>query len=137
MKIIPGGSGQVGRASPWFGLHKLARQIEIGTPLKRPEQNRAGWHFSFPDWPAAALDLCLVADGTYDGYWEKKLQPWDCAGGAAIVLAAGGHLSDYAGGPPDLLNGQLLATNGAIHAALIAELQTVPSSSIPPTRFRR
>ena len=40
---------------------------------------------------SAALDLCLVADGTYDGYWEKKLAPWDCAAGAALVVAAGGR----------------------------------------------
>src|SRR5207244_1718475 len=54
---------------------------------------------------SAAMDLCLVADGTYDGYWEKKLFPWDMAAGAAIVVAAGGRTSDYHGGPPDVLNG--------------------------------
>jgi myo-inositol-1(or 4)-monophosphatase len=87
---------------------------------------------------SAALDLCLVADGTYDGYWEKKLSPWDCAAGGAIVLAAGGRLSDYAGGPADVLSGQLLATNGAIHDALVAELQKVPSSHVAPApRSRR
>jgi myo-inositol-1(or 4)-monophosphatase len=87
---------------------------------------------------SAALDLCLVADGTYDGYWEKKLAPWDCAAGAAIVLAAGGQISDYASGPADLLAGQLLATNGKIHDALVTELQAVPSSHLPPApRFRR
>jgi myo-inositol-1(or 4)-monophosphatase len=81
---------------------------------------------------SAALDLCLVADGTYDGYWEKKLAPWDCAGGAALVVAAGGRVSDYAGGEADVLSGQLLATNGAIHDALVHELQSVPSSHLPP-----
>jgi myo-inositol-1(or 4)-monophosphatase len=87
---------------------------------------------------SAALDLCLVADGTYDGYWEKKLAPWDCAGGAALVVAAGGRISDYAGGPVDILNGQLLATNAAIHEALIDELQKVPSSHVPSVpRYRR
>ena len=86
---------------------------------------------------SAALDLCLVADGTYDGYWEKKLAPWDCAAGGAIVVAAGGRISDYAGGPADILSGQLLATNGAIHDALVAELQAVPSSHLPPKpRYR-
>jgi myo-inositol-1(or 4)-monophosphatase len=87
---------------------------------------------------SAAMDLCLVADGTYDGYWEKKLAPWDCVAGAAIVAAAGGRISDYAGGPADLLSGQLLATNVAIHDALVTELANVPSSRLPPTpRFRR
>jgi myo-inositol-1(or 4)-monophosphatase len=81
---------------------------------------------------SAAMDLCFVADGTYDGYWEKKLAPWDCAAGAAIVIAAGGHVSDYAGGNPDVLSGQLLATNGKIHDALVHELQQVPSTHLPP-----
>ena len=82
---------------------------------------------------SAALDLCLVADGTYDGYWEKKLAPWDCAAGAALVVAAGGRISDYAGGEANILSGQLLATNGAIHDALVTELGKVPSSHLPPT----
>jgi myo-inositol-1(or 4)-monophosphatase len=82
---------------------------------------------------SAALDLCLVADGTYDGYWEKKLRPWDCAAGAALVVAAGGRISDYAGGEANVLSGQLLATNGAIHDALVAELKKVPSSLLPPS----
>jgi myo-inositol-1(or 4)-monophosphatase len=87
---------------------------------------------------SAALDLCLVADGTYDGYWEKKLAPWDCVAGAAIVVAAGGRTSDYHGQQVDLLSGQLLATNGAIHDALVSELQKVPSTHLPPApRYRR
>jgi myo-inositol-1(or 4)-monophosphatase len=86
---------------------------------------------------SAALDLCLVADGTYDGYWEKKLAPWDCAAGAALVVAAGGRISDYASGEADVLSGQLLATNGAIHDALVSELQRIPSSHLPPApRYR-
>jgi myo-inositol-1(or 4)-monophosphatase len=87
---------------------------------------------------SAALDLCLVADGTYDGYWEKKLGPWDCAGGAAIVLAAGGRVSNYGGGPVDIRTGQLLATNGRIHEDLVDALRKVPSSMFPPApRSRR
>jgi myo-inositol-1(or 4)-monophosphatase len=74
---------------------------------------------------SAAIDLCLVADGTYDGYWEKKLNPWDLAAGAAIVLGAGGTISDYDGGPADVRKGDLLATNGAIHGALVDALARV------------
>ena len=81
---------------------------------------------------AAAIDVCLVADGTYDGYWEKKLWPWDVAAGAAILVGAGGKISDYGGAPADLLNGRLVATNGRIHGALIAELDALPSSHLPP-----
>jgi myo-inositol-1(or 4)-monophosphatase len=60
---------------------------------------------------SAALDLVLVADGTYDAYWEQKLSPWDMAAGAAIVLAAGGKLCNYEGGPADVRTGTLIATS--------------------------
>jgi myo-inositol-1(or 4)-monophosphatase len=71
---------------------------------------------------SAALDLCLVADGTYDGYWERNLGAWDLAGGAAIVLAAGGRISDFAGRTPDVTRGNLVASNGRIHDALVRAL---------------
>ena len=64
---------------------------------------------------SAALDLCLVADGTYDLYWEQKLNPWDMCAGALLVLEAGGRLSDYDGGPADPRDGRLVASNGALH----------------------
>jgi myo-inositol-1(or 4)-monophosphatase len=69
---------------------------------------------------AAALDLCMVADGTYDAYWERKLNAWDVAGGAALVLAAGGRITDLAGEPPNLAIGHILASNGHVHEALLA-----------------
>ena len=73
---------------------------------------------------SAAIDLCLVADGTYDGYWERKLRPWDLAAGAAIVLGAGGRISSFEGTPADITTGHLVATNGAIHEALLRALQS-------------
>jgi myo-inositol-1(or 4)-monophosphatase len=76
---------------------------------------------------SAALDLCLVADGTYDGYWENKLKPWDVAAGAAIVVGAGGRVTDYGGHGVDLTSGQLIATNGRVHDVLVAELGAVVS----------
>lgn len=77
---------------------------------------------------SAALDLCLVADGTYDGYWERKLRPWDIAAGIAIVRAAGGRVTDFDGGSGCLANGHVVATNGAIHDALANALaRVVPS----------
>lgn len=68
---------------------------------------------------AAAIDLAFVADGTYDGYWERKLAPWDLAAGVAIVVAAGGRVSHLRGGPVQLANGQVLADNGALHEVLL------------------
>ncbi len=68
----------------------------------------------------AALDLCWVACGRLDGFWEFKLKPWDIAAGVAIVRQAGGRVSDCRGHDRlDLYAGSLLATNGIIHAELI------------------
>jgi myo-inositol-1(or 4)-monophosphatase len=78
---------------------------------------------------SAALDLCLVADGTYEGYWERKLQAWDLAAGAAIVKAAGGRISDFEGGDDAVSTGHLVATNGRIHDALLAALAAVGPTS--------
>lgn len=77
---------------------------------------------------SAALDLCLVADGTYDGYWERKLNAWDLAGGAAIVRGAGGLVGDPDGGDRFLESGHVVATNGALHARLLAELEAATAA---------
>jgi len=67
---------------------------------------------------SAAIDLCLVADGTYDAYWERRLNAWDIMAGSALVLSAGGQLSALDGTPPDLSVGHILASNGRIHEEL-------------------
>lgn len=72
---------------------------------------------------SAALDLCMVADGTYDAYWERRLSVWDVAAGAALVLAAGGHITDLVGGAYDLTRGYILASNGRVHDALLPLLR--------------
>jgi myo-inositol-1(or 4)-monophosphatase len=74
---------------------------------------------------SAAIDLCFVADGTYDGYWERKVRSWDVAAGSAIVLAAGGHVTDYDGRATEVTRGEIVATNGRIHAALVNALAAV------------
>jgi len=74
---------------------------------------------------SAALDLCLVARGAFDGYWEWHLRPWDMAAGALIVTEAGGTVTDTRGGPFDPHAGEAVATNGAIHGGLITELGRV------------
>jgi myo-inositol-1(or 4)-monophosphatase len=77
---------------------------------------------------SAAIDLCLVSDGTYDGYWERKLRPWDVAAGIALVRAAGGRVTDFDGGSASLATGQVIATNARIHDALADELARVTPS---------
>lgn len=74
----------------------------------------------------ASLDLCLVARGWFDGYWERRLAPWDLAAGALVVREAGGTVTDTRGGPFDPHSGEVAATNGAIHGELLAELGRVP-----------
>jgi myo-inositol-1(or 4)-monophosphatase len=64
---------------------------------------------------SAAIDLCLVADGTYDIYWEQALNAWDMCAGALLVREAGGRLSDYEGGEADPRTGKLVASNGHLH----------------------
>ncbi len=71
---------------------------------------------------SAALDLCFVADGTYDGYWERRVCVWDLAAAAAVHRAAGGELTALSGGPVKLEQGHVLATNGRIHAELLSVL---------------
>ena len=68
---------------------------------------------------SAALDLCYVAAGRFDGYWELKLHPWDVAAGNLIVDEAGGRSSDFAGAPATGDGRETLATNGHLHAAML------------------
>jgi myo-inositol-1(or 4)-monophosphatase len=74
---------------------------------------------------AASIDLCLVADGTYDGYWEHKLQPWDLAAGALLVTESGGRVTGFDGGAADVTTGELVASNGRVHRELLDALNEV------------
>ena len=73
----------------------------------------------------ASLDLCLVARGWIDGYWERRLSPWDIAAGALIVAEAGGRVTDTRGGRFDAHSGEVVASGGGIHDQLIAHLAQV------------
>ena len=64
---------------------------------------------------AAALDLCHVACGQLDGFWEFNLSPWDVAAGCLILSEAGGRFTDLGGGPLQVDSPRLLASNGLIH----------------------
>lgn len=68
---------------------------------------------------SAALDLCYVAAGRFDGFWERKLQPWDVAAGALIVAEAGGQVTAMSGGAYGSREGSIVASNGLIHAQLL------------------
>jgi myo-inositol-1(or 4)-monophosphatase len=77
---------------------------------------------------SAALDLCFVASGRLDGFWERKLAPWDVAAGSLIVEEAGGTVTNLEGGPMKIETGQILATNGLIHRQVMDSLEKVRST---------
>jgi myo-inositol-1(or 4)-monophosphatase len=74
---------------------------------------------------SAALDLCSVASGRFDGFWEFNLNPWDTAAGALIVEEAGGKVSRFDGSPFQLDSRETLASNGLVHDALVQEFQRI------------
>ena len=69
---------------------------------------------------SAATDLCWVAAGRFDGFYEHKLQAWDSAGGYLIVEEAGGKVTDFNGSKFSPYQPHILATNGDIHEEMLA-----------------
>jgi myo-inositol-1(or 4)-monophosphatase len=100
---FPYDHGQFARALKSFGVVSLRSQAV----------RRAG---------SAVLDLCYVACGRLDGYWEHAVKPWDVAAGALIVREAGGGVTATDGSTFDVESGQILASNGLLHPALAATL---------------
>lgn len=75
---------------------------------------------------AAAIDIAFVAEGTYDGYWERRLHIWDAAAAAALVIAAGGRITAIGGDPPRYRYGHIVVTNGHIHDELVTLIDRSP-----------
>jgi len=74
---------------------------------------------------SAALDLCNVACGRFDGFWEFNLNPWDTAAGVLIVEEAGGKVSRFDGSPFLLDSRETLASNGLVHEELLHQFQAI------------
>ena len=72
---------------------------------------------------SAALDLCYVASGRFDGYWEENLKPWDAAAGALIASEAGGMVTTFGNRPFTTDQPEILATNGHVHAEMLSLLE--------------
>ncbi len=72
---------------------------------------------------SAAIDLCWVACGRFDGFWEYNLQAWDVAAGYLMVQEAGGIVTDFDGAPANAFTKQTLATNGLIHEAMLGVIK--------------
>lgn len=71
---------------------------------------------------SAAIDVCYVAAGRMDGFWEQGLSVWDIAAAALLVEEAGGRLSDLDGGPFDARRGRLVASNGRLHDEMLTTI---------------
>lgn len=69
---------------------------------------------------SAALNLCYVAAGRIDGYWERPLRPWDVAAGALMVMEAGGRIGDSHDHQFDPYGAEVVASNGRVHDAMLA-----------------
>lgn len=72
---------------------------------------------------SAALDLCYVACGRFDGFWEQNLNPWDTAAGMLIAREAGGMVTDFGNGQFEIEGKEILATNGKIHMEMLKILE--------------
>lgn len=94
-----------------YHLEEIERNLELFSRVMRRARSvrRDG---------SAAMDLCFVACGRFDGFWELSLHPWDVAAGALLVKEAGGRVSLFDGRPGGIFERECLATNGLIHAAI-------------------
>lgn len=77
---------------------------------------------------SAALDLCYLACGRFDGFWELKLRPWDTAAGYLLVREAGGVITGLEGEPYSIFDGDVLGSNGVIHDQMVGVAQRVKRS---------
>jgi myo-inositol-1(or 4)-monophosphatase len=75
---------------------------------------------------SAALDLCYIAAGRCDGFWELELNPWDTAAGRVIAEEAGARITDFRGNPYSIYMKEILASNGLIHVAMQDVLRSLP-----------
>ena len=80
-------------------------------------------------WGSAALDLCYVAAGRFDGFWEDELSLWDIAAGIIIVREAGGTVTDITGARSAVEGNGLIAANPSIHTAMVKTLRTVAKAA--------
>lgn len=74
---------------------------------------------------SAAIDMCYVAEGVFDGFWEVSLNAWDIAAGKLIIEEAGGIVTDFYNNPMNIFEKQLLASNGKVHKQMIEVLNSV------------
>ncbi len=74
---------------------------------------------------SAALDLCNVASGRFDGFWEFNLNPWDTTAGVLLVEEAGGKVTNFSGGKFQIASRETVASNGLVHGALLQVFEDI------------
>ena len=84
---------------------------------------------------SAALDLCYVAAGRFDGFWEMKLHSWDVAAGSLMVTESGGRMSDFKGGAFSIYGDEMVGSNGSIHGEMLDVLRdaSLYKRALPPS----
>lgn len=130
---IDGGATLNGRSITVSATEQLGRSLlASGFPYDAwtsDQDNGREWHrmlkrvVSLRSDGSAALDLCHVAAGRLDGYWELDLEPWDMAAGALMVIEAGGQVTGTDGAPFSPYARGVVASNGRIHEAMLHVLQ--------------
>jgi len=80
---------------------------------------------------SAALDLCYVAAGRFDAFWEQHLKPWDVSAGALIADEAGGRVTGMDGSPFDSAAAHLVASNGRLHEEMLTVIQEFRAGRAP------
>jgi myo-inositol-1(or 4)-monophosphatase len=123
-------NGESIRVSPVPTLSRSLLNTGFPYDLRTSEQNNLQHFIAFQRRSqevrrvgSAALDLCWVACGRMEGYWEAKIKPHDIAAGIVIVREAGGMVTDYDGGDGMLACGQCVASNGLIHVEMLDVLR--------------
>jgi myo-inositol-1(or 4)-monophosphatase len=71
------------------------------------------------------MDLAWLSAGRFDGFWEAKLSPWDIAPGWLLLREAGGTMTDFAGTPGSIWNGEVVAGNEAVHGELLKLIKAI------------
>jgi myo-inositol-1(or 4)-monophosphatase len=79
---------------------------------------------------SAALDICYLASGRYDAYWEFNLNPWDTTAGVLLVEEAGGKVTNFTGGPFNIDSREVLGSNTLLHDELLKEFQAIISGRV-------
>jgi myo-inositol-1(or 4)-monophosphatase len=134
---VAGGGAQLnGRTIRISTVDRLERALLVtGFPYdlrQRPEESLRYFAALLPLAQAvrrdgsAALNLCYLACGRFDAFWEIKLHAWDTAAGTLVVEEAGGRVSDFAGGAFDPFGLECAASNGLLHSQLLRELGRFP-----------